>query len=158
MRRPGFVRGRYWKWLATPLLSVITIAWIAGGWWWFTWTWSWPGCNAALTLGRGNVRVSYFVYAYDRVPASPPWPGELSAHRLVLTTNDPRWWSWVGIDSGDGYGGVAVPFWMLVLALGAPTAWLWYRDHRRTPTACPRCGYSFSGLPANAWCPECGHS
>jgi hypothetical protein len=51
---------------------------------------------------------------------------------------------------------VCVPCWMLAAAAAVPTAWLWWRDSRRTPPgACPTCSYDLSGNTTGI-CPECG--
>ncbi len=49
-----------------------------------------------------------------------------------------------------------VPLWIILLVIGIPTAWLWYRDRRRYPPGhCQRCGYDLTGNVSGR-CPECG--
>ncbi len=51
--------------------------------------------------------------------------------------------------------GVLIPLWMPLVAVGLPTALLWYRDRRPPKGHCQTCGYNLSGLPEPR-CPECG--
>jgi hypothetical protein len=60
---------------------------------------------------------------------------------------------WVG--QLPGVVEVRLPLWIPFVLLALPTAWLWYRDRRRPPGSCPRCGYDLSGAPSGL-CPECG--
>ena len=44
-----------------------------------------------------------------------------------------------------------IPVWLLVVAVGLPTAKLWWRDHGQTPGYCKVFRYDVTGT-----CPECG--
>lgn len=71
----------------------------------------------------------------------------------------PRWivrgWTW----APDHLFHIVVPLWFPFLLVGAPTAWLWWRDRGRGLSGrCRRCGYDLAGLACGADCPECGAS
>ncbi|MFM9996334.1 MAG: hypothetical protein ACKVU4_11100 [Phycisphaerales bacterium] len=67
-----------------------------------------------------------------------------------------RWWVEVTF-SQSGFT-VAVPWWVPLVIVALPTAWLWWRDRRAggRPGHCAACGYDLAGLGAGAACPECG--
>ena len=48
-----------------------------------------------------------------------------------------------------------VPLWLILAAVSAPTAFLWYRDRRQPKGHCPSCGYDLTGNVSGV-CPECG--
>ena len=50
---------------------------------------------------------------------------------------------------------IVVPLWPLLAAAGPPTVYLWYRDRRKRPGHCKKCGYNLTGNVSGA-CPECG--
>ncbi len=51
---------------------------------------------------------------------------------------------------------VTLPLWLPLLLIAIPTAFLWWREHRRPkPGHCP-CGYDLRGNVSGT-CPECGH-
>jgi hypothetical protein len=50
---------------------------------------------------------------------------------------------------------VAIPFWLVLLLTGAPTAYLFWFDRRHPPHCCQGCGYDLTGNTSGA-CPECG--
>ncbi len=50
---------------------------------------------------------------------------------------------------------IFVPIWSFVLLTAMPTAWLFWRDRRRAPGLCVKCGYDLRGADHKV-CPECG--
>ncbi len=53
--------------------------------------------------------------------------------------------------------GLAVRVWIAAVIVCLPTAFLWWRERRRTrPGACFNCGYDLKGLSLQSVCPECG--
>jgi hypothetical protein len=48
----------------------------------------------------------------------------------------------------------AVPLWIWLLVIGAPTVYLW-RSNLESPGHCQRCGYDLTGNVSGT-CPECG--
>lgn len=51
--------------------------------------------------------------------------------------------------------GYFTPLWSLLVLFAIPTTRAWLA-RPLSPSACPRCGYDFTGLPAKGGCPECG--
>ena len=49
----------------------------------------------------------------------------------------------------------AVPLWLPLLLIAAPTAYLWYTDRRAKPWQCAKCRYDLRGIEGGV-CPECG--
>lgn len=62
------------------------------------------------------------------------------------------------IDRSPKHSGylLGIPLWVPFLLAALPTAWLWWRDRRRTPSGhCPHCGYNLTGNTTGI-CSECG--
>ena len=75
----------------------------------------------------------------------------------------PGWtvWKYAGrwrvhwLDLG-GHRPIILPLWIPFVVLALPTAFLWWRDRRRTPPGhCQTCGYNLTGNVSGI-CPECG--
>jgi hypothetical protein len=62
-----------------------------------------------------------------------------------------------GFESTKGVGRlVGMPWWILLLVIGYPTAAAFYRDRRgKIPGYCKSCGYDLTGNVSGV-CPECG--
>jgi len=56
--------------------------------------------------------------------------------------------------AGSGWE-LDIPLWYILLAVGIPTGYLWYRDRRPPPGHCRKCGYDLTGNVSGI-CPECG--
>ena len=52
-------------------------------------------------------------------------------------------------------GSLYIPVWLLVVAVGLPTALLWWRDRRPKAGFCNVCQYDLTGNVSGV-CPECG--
>jgi len=52
-------------------------------------------------------------------------------------------------------GPIQTPIWLLVVAVGFPTALLWWRDRRPKAGFCQVCKYDLTGNISGT-CPECG--
>ena len=66
-----------------------------------------------------------------------------------------EWWG--GIAGNTGRTMIWVPLWPFVVAGGTVSVLCWRRRRRLARIGCCKaCGYSLSGLPAGAPCPECG--
>lgn len=50
---------------------------------------------------------------------------------------------------------IDIPLWTILVVIGVPTAFLWYRDRRRPKGHCRSCGYDLTGNVSGV-CPECG--
>ncbi|MCH7995056.1 MAG: hypothetical protein IIB57_11525 [Planctomycetes bacterium] len=55
----------------------------------------------------------------------------------------------------DSRGVFRIPVWLLVVAVGFPTAILWWRDRRPKAGFCKVCKYDLTGNVSGT-CPECG--
>ncbi len=75
----------------------------------------------------------------------------------VHTVAGPMVW-WPRIEQPAAWSGLYIffPLWPIVLGCGAVTIWLWTKNRRIVPGACPTCGYVLAGLHTGAACPECG--
>ena len=88
-----------------------------------------------------NIDLNRFGLDFPRIHHETAW------HRPGL----PTWvrqgnWSWC----------ICLPFWLLLLTVGMPTAFMFYRDYRRTPPGhCQKCGYDLTGNVSGK-CSECG--
>ena len=65
--------------------------------------------------------------------------------------------SWLGFNLPGKYspGRFHIPIWLLVVAVGFPTAVLWWRDRRPKAGSCMACKYDLTGNVSGT-CPECG--
>lgn len=146
MRRVG-------KWVGLVMTAAVVVLWLGSGAvsvgvWWQSGT-----REQMWQLARGRVGL----IQNDFSPVSYP---------SGVTVRGPRWLGDYWLDwgivkrfrvSGPGIKTVTTIVWLwpLVILLGVPTAWLWWRDARTDePGCCPRCGYDLAGIEGA--CPECG--
>ena len=131
-----------------------------------------------VRVGRGGIGMCHVVRGQPRNLGSPPasaswWSRSVPLHHAVPPEypdfkfggdDAPRW-------GGFKYGAfalpdadarkwqVVVPFWAILLLVGAPTLLLLRRyviiARRKGPGLCPTCGYDLRATPDR--CPECGH-
>lgn len=139
------------RWSFTALSVLVTLAWLASGWWWFAWT----STKRSVSLAGGVV----YLTSYDA--ASPPEQRGFSV--LQASPDYTLRWDWrprsfvVRLLNARA---VSVPIWpMVLLATGAASIpWtLYLREHRRSGmNRCAMCGYPRTGLTPTSPCPECG--
>ena len=75
----------------------------------------------------------------------------VKSSRLVPPSWRTTWRSSTGFNATV----IEISLWLPCLAVGIPTACLFWSDRRARPGHC-RCGYSLAGLGEGAACPECG--
>jgi len=126
---------------------------------------------------------SVLVATFYTQPGSQQWSIWLAHGRIGFTTKtyfsfQPGWtclhtylnyweqwtempWTEIARFAGFGsglsadFGGLEVPVWLLVVAVGFPTAILWWRDRRPKAGFCKVCKYDLTGNESGT-CPECG--
>ena len=141
MRRRLSRRWRVVKWAGTAACALIIGVW-AVALVWFT------RCTSShvlveLSIGRALLGVS--------------WDAEFPSGCIVERNSavHQRWA--LGLDYSDRESRLFldVPLYMVLIAVGIPTAWLWWRDRRYPKGHCRSCGYNLTGNTSGV-CPECG--
>ena len=137
------------KWSGAVLTVLLLVVWVGSGWWHFS-----LKCNEGG--GICNLEAGQLVVLW--LHPTEEWSG-LPAARLERRSGDFNW-GFFGrrlpiVRRGLVLYVVGVPIWSLALAAVVPSAWLWYRDRRRAPGLCNKCGYDLRGN-ASGVCPECG--
>ncbi|GEM_PF-1684070 len=145
------------KWGCTVLTVLLLVVWVASGWWW--WRVGLAPTSYHADVGVGLVQIGFdsplvlerpesLWWAYQREPRSARlcWSfGIFSAPQSIAISGplslEHTW--------------VSVPIWFLVLLVGVPSAFLWYRDRRHAPGLCIKCNYDLRGSVSGV-CPECG--
>ena len=145
-------RGRV-KWVGTIAAAMLATVYVASLWHTILYWHSTPHGMIIAALGSG--RVGYLCPDYET--SSAPW----SDFDLV-SRSSPRAFAW--FDWGESRprffsydASLAVPLWLPLLLIAAPTAYIWYTDSRAKPWQCPKCRYDLRGLDGGV-CPECGET
>ena len=141
MSRPSRFR-RVAKWTGVGVCVLLLVAWGV----------SWGSGNSygPVHLHRGGFAV------HD----SPFGMLKLHAEFRGGVPSRMEWWPiWFRANVNVGptpiyASGVFIPFWMPSVLIAIPTARLFWRDRKRPPGHCQRCGYNLRGLTV-ARCPEC---
>ena len=138
------------KWGGTAATVLLLVVWVGSGWW------------RAIVFVEPNGWVEITTGRLELC-----WPRQLS----VLSWND----TWTDLDrhgfeinwafefesgitaSSIEYRFIGVPLWLFVFMAGFPPECLWYRDRRRQPGLCLKCGYDLRGNTSGV-CPDCGSS
>jgi len=138
------------KWGGTVLTVLLLVVWVGSAWW---------GVfvdlppSTELFVDSGVLRVAWDeTWAFpNRVEWWGPEPNDQNfEYRFGFHTSTYR--SWAGPMQATL---ISIPIWSLVCLSALPTALLWYRDRRRMPGLCVKCGYDLRGN-ASGVCPECG--
>jgi hypothetical protein len=163
--QPGRLRWRrYAKWIGASVTALLAVVWCTTYVWetWFYWAGSKRSCLVACNWGT--------VVAWT-VPSDDPIRLPLVTGTGFYVWRHRGWPALVGAAPDDfRYGlilprrqfrypgqviGVRVPLWLLALAVGFPTAILFWRDRGYGPGHCRKCGYNLTGNVSGI-CPECG--
>jgi hypothetical protein len=131
----GWVRWGVWG-----AFALIVVVWIGSGWIWV----GFSSYYGRLKIGAGVLSGAYVVGHSPEVS----W-------MIDVRPSPIRWrFDWWHIKPGWA---VLVPLWCPALALGLLAGGVEWRHRRRgRGLGLCRCGYSLTGLPAGAACPECG--
>jgi hypothetical protein len=120
-------------------------------------------------LGHGEIYVQWMggdaspigvvIDLWNGEPDQFDWNSSTAWHRRCgFVLHFYRCWE---IPNAAGTGGPLhctwFPLWYLLLPLAIPTAYLWYRDRRKPPGRCEKCGYDLTGNVSGR-CPECGRA
>jgi hypothetical protein len=144
------------KWVGTVLSCLVVLATGVSAVYQDYWAFEYPNrgekCLGSVSLLPGAIVVSGtdIPHSYEGRPACSKW----YSRRLAWTWR-PRLYR-----SPSGtfvYREALIPFWLIFLVVGVPTAFLWYRNRRFPAGCCPRCGYDLTANESGR-CPECGES
>ena len=146
------------KWSGLSLCTLIFAAWLASRWAFAAVTYRQGERVWAAQVQRGR---AWLAWQRRRGALHADWPEGWSASAGPNRAGESRWdlrldrsyWS-AGFSA---FHHIDVPLVLPFLLLGAPTAWLFYRDRRRVPGACATCGYDLVGNTTGV-CPECGRA
>ena len=117
-----------------------------------------PSRQWCVSLSSGRISLEYpprhIHYSYNpqaaRTNPNPRWEFVASYSRLLVPPEEP----WIefahnflgfGLPGKTFVGGLQSPFWLLVVAVGFPTAMLWWCDRRPKAGLCRLCKYNLSG-------------
>ncbi|MFT3684464.1 MAG: hypothetical protein QM783_05965 [Phycisphaerales bacterium] len=112
----------------------------------------------ATKMRNGRDRLSLgFDFVFDNSRPVLDASGQPSSFSIVWLPAGGPWSVWPGTSQWSGKVTYHVPYWCIAVPF-AFVAFALDRHRRRLERAnkCGKCGYSRSGLPAGAKCPECG--
>lgn len=160
MKRRSRIR-RWMKWAGATVCALLMVMWVFSMWGSVSWVVS---GDSADPVWNPN-------YVAHR---SVDWKFLLMTQRLFIVRSDTEWlrptgWRvmWfkkpefmpAGLPRFNIYSGTwnfMLPLWTPFLLVAIPTAFLFWRDHRKIPQGhCQNCGYSLTGNTSGI-CPECG--
>lgn len=134
------------KWSGTMLTVLLLVVWVGSRSWY----------ASASVAERGCVYVCWgcLSISWERPWADPRGPLEIDLMREM-----PHfiWWFRYREQATPALSvrRMDIPVWIIAMLVAVPSAWLWYRDRRRAPGLCIKCGYDLRGN-ASGVCPECG--
>ena len=141
-------------WAGAVVAVASALAWVASAIW-TSFFMAQFGDTVALRAGT----VSYLWTTHEKrleiisktgYPLQRQWNWYCSPRQVPM-----EWWG--GIAGNTGRTMIWVPLWPFVVAGGTVSVLCWRRRRRLARIGCCNaCGYSLSGLPAGAPCPECG--
>lgn len=111
-----------------------------------------PSTQWSISLGFGRIG---FVEGHAN---NPGWSCSSQSNAFwpqMSWTQFARHWLGFRLPGKDRWGVVIIPIWLLVVAVGFPTALLWWRDGRPKAGCCKVCKYDLTGNVSRV-CPECG--
>ena len=153
MHPPSRAR-RILKWTGIGTSVLLLYGWVMFRFQAVQWWYSSPYQETAIGAWGGNIQ---FI-TYNNVVLLPfiPPPGWSTNHNMNVP---PSWgfnWPVVELSKASRQLRLELPFWLVLLAITLPTAWLWHCDRRRIkPDCCLRCGYDLTSNTSGV-CPECG--
>jgi hypothetical protein len=125
------------KWTGLVACGLILLLWVIT----FFWESGYTGTKYGFSISPG-----YFGFAFCG-------PYRLQGFYLVPAESSCVWAPIPHLCVIDIF---VLPFSLLLLVIAIPTAYLFWRDHRRIPPdCCLNCGYNLTGNTSGI-CPECG--
>ena len=137
------------KWSGTVLTVLLLVVWVGSRWWRFGGLVN-SRVEAGVSSGRLHV---YWVEPWSLIDPIRKWfPNRLRG-------DEPFDWWFDASRSTRSYGQteteIWIPIWSLMLLAAVPTVCICWRDRRRAPGSCIKCGYDLRGADHKV-CPECG--
>ena len=129
------------------LTLLLLTGWVGSNWWCI-------GATTELALQKRFAMLRggrlFIGTLHDYYPQATQW----FIHRDKALLPQFRWWFEHGDDAAATY--IAIPLWIPLIIAATSTLLICWRDRRRDPNSCRKCGYDRTGLPADRACPECG--
>ncbi|MCH7792248.1 MAG: hypothetical protein IIC49_06335 [Planctomycetes bacterium] len=165
MKLPRLITRRRVKWVGTFGSVFLLAVFVGSSWMYVTIVLNSPVVKRYLLVRQGRIE-GYIVYLARAKLATEYGFDNLSGFHLSSQIVRGEHRNRLGFGPGDRLGRVlfvyptsthwtAIPLWLPLLLIAAPTAWLWYTDRRAKPWQCPKCRYDLRGLDGGV-CPECG--